>query len=55
MFYDSYANRLRGMTAEDIELEDAFDHLIKAGWGRPESNFRRVFSSMMIPGPLSSR
>ena len=50
MFYDSYANRLRGMTAEDIELEDAFDPLIKAGWGRPESNFRRVFSSMMIPG-----
>src|SRR5690349_11343911 len=34
----------------DIELEDAFDPLIKAGWGRPESNFRRVFSSMMIPG-----
>ena len=50
MFYDSYANRLRGMTAEDIELEDAFDHVIKAGWGRPESTFRRVFSSMMIPG-----
>jgi len=50
MFYDSYANRLRGMAADDIELEDAFDPLIKAGWGRPESNFRRVFSSMMIPG-----
>jgi pimeloyl-ACP methyl ester carboxylesterase/DNA-binding CsgD family transcriptional regulator len=50
MFYDSYANRLRGMAAEDIELEDAYDPLIKAGWGRPESTFRRVFSSLMIPG-----
>jgi len=50
LFYDSYADPLRGMTAEDIELEEAFEHLIKAGWGRPESTFRRVFTSQMIPG-----
>jgi hypothetical protein len=49
MFTTAMRSQLRGMTAEDIELEDAFDHVIKAGWGRPESTFRRVFSSMMIP------
>ncbi|MEP6696630.1 MAG: alpha/beta fold hydrolase [Pseudonocardiales bacterium] len=49
-FYDSYADPLRGVTAEDIELEEAFEHLINAGWGRPESTFRRVFTSLMIPG-----
>ena len=32
------------------ELEDAFVQLIKVGWARPESEFRRVFTSMMIPG-----
>lgn len=50
LFYDSYADPLRGMTVDDIELEEAFEHLIKAGWGRPESTFRRVFTSQMIPG-----
>jgi pimeloyl-ACP methyl ester carboxylesterase/DNA-binding CsgD family transcriptional regulator len=32
------------------ELEDAFIQMIKVGWARPESEFRRVFTSMMIPG-----
>ena len=50
LFYDSYANAQFGMTEEDIELEDAFERLIKAGWGRPESAFRRLFTSLMIPG-----
>ena len=49
VFYDSYADPLHGMTDDDIELEDAFEHIIKAGWGRPESTFRRVFSTQMIP------
>lgn len=50
LFYDSYADPQLGLTAEDIELEEAFEQLIKAGWGRPESTFRRVFTSQMIPG-----
>ncbi len=50
LFYDSYADPLLGMTADDIELEGAFKNIIKAGWGRPESTFRRVFTSQMIPG-----
>lgn len=32
------------------EMEEAFVHLIKVGWARPESEFRRVFTSLMIPG-----
>jgi DNA-binding CsgD family transcriptional regulator len=49
IFYDSCANPLHGATDEDIELEDAFEHIIKVGWGRPEGTFRRVFSTQMIP------
>jgi pimeloyl-ACP methyl ester carboxylesterase/DNA-binding CsgD family transcriptional regulator len=49
MFYDSYADARYGMTADDAELEETFEQLIKTGWARPESTFRRVFTSMMIP------
>ena len=38
------------MTKEDLQLDDAFEPLIKAGWARPDSTFRRVFTSLMIPG-----
>jgi pimeloyl-ACP methyl ester carboxylesterase/DNA-binding CsgD family transcriptional regulator len=37
-------------TPEDAEMEEAFLQLIKVGWARPESEFRRVFTSLMIPG-----
>jgi pimeloyl-ACP methyl ester carboxylesterase/DNA-binding CsgD family transcriptional regulator len=51
VFYDSYATA----TEEDdepeaLELEDTFGQLIKVGWARPDSTFRRVFTSLMIPG-----
>ena len=39
-----------GATPEEIELDAAFEALIKVGWARPTSEFRRVFTSMMIPG-----
>jgi len=32
------------------EMEEAFVQMIKVGWARPESEFRRVFTSLMIPG-----
>jgi len=35
---------------QDAEMEEAFLHLIRVGWARPESEFRRVFTSLMIPG-----
>ena len=50
MFYDSNAAGMRDPTPERLELNDAYDQMIKVGWARPESEFRRVFTSMMIPG-----
>jgi pimeloyl-ACP methyl ester carboxylesterase/DNA-binding CsgD family transcriptional regulator len=49
IFYGSYAATLRDPTPEKLELSDAFQQLIKVGWARPESEFRRVFTSRMIP------
>jgi pimeloyl-ACP methyl ester carboxylesterase/DNA-binding CsgD family transcriptional regulator len=31
------------------EIEEAFLQMIKVGWARPDSIFRRVFTSLMIP------
>lgn len=41
-----------GMPAEGegAAMEKAFEQMIRVGWARPESEFRRVFTSMMIPG-----
>ena len=50
IFYGSYAAFYRNPTPEVLELNDTFQHLIKVGWARPESEFRRVFTSLMIPG-----
>jgi pimeloyl-ACP methyl ester carboxylesterase/DNA-binding CsgD family transcriptional regulator len=33
----------------DPEVLDAFLSMIRVGWARPESTFRRVFTSMLIP------
>src|SRR5918998_3883523 len=49
-FYGSYAGALAAASPEELELDAAFQALIKVGWARPTSEFRRVFSSMMIPG-----
>ena len=49
MFYGSYAGAVTG-SAETAEAIEAFAQLIKVGWGRKEHTFRRVFTSMMIPG-----
>jgi pimeloyl-ACP methyl ester carboxylesterase/DNA-binding CsgD family transcriptional regulator len=50
MFYGSYAGAQAAATPEELELDAAYDAMIKVGWARPTSEFRRVFSSMMIPG-----
>jgi pimeloyl-ACP methyl ester carboxylesterase/DNA-binding CsgD family transcriptional regulator len=50
LFYGSYAAAFRDPTPEDLELDAAFEALIKVDWARPDSAFRRVFTSMMIPG-----
>lgn len=48
-FYGSYAGALTAASAEERELDEAFQALIKVGWARPTSEFRRVFTSLMIP------
>jgi pimeloyl-ACP methyl ester carboxylesterase/DNA-binding CsgD family transcriptional regulator len=50
LFYGSFSNATRLMTEEDRHVEGAFEPLIRAGWARPDSTFRRVFTSLMIPG-----
>lgn len=49
IFVSSYAAMLRNPTPEEQELSDAFEQMIKVGWARPDSAFRRVFTSLMIP------
>jgi pimeloyl-ACP methyl ester carboxylesterase/DNA-binding CsgD family transcriptional regulator len=49
LFYGSYAAATAGPKETQEEIE-AFAQLIKVGWGRREHTFRRVFTSMMIPG-----
>ena len=49
VFYGSYADPRLGETEQDAELEATFDQMVKVGWARPESTFRRVFTSLMIP------
>ena len=50
ILYGSYAGAMVGASPEELELQSAFEALIRVGWARPTSEFRRVFSSMMIPG-----
>jgi pimeloyl-ACP methyl ester carboxylesterase/DNA-binding CsgD family transcriptional regulator len=50
VFYGSYSCAAWGMSEDERNLEDAFDAMIKVGWARPDSTFRRVFTSLMIPG-----
>ncbi len=50
IFYGSYAGALPDPTDEDLEMDEAIDRIIKVGWSRPTPEFRRVFTTMMIPG-----
>jgi pimeloyl-ACP methyl ester carboxylesterase/DNA-binding CsgD family transcriptional regulator len=50
IFYGSFAGDQMPTTPEEIELFATFESLIRVGWARPTSEFRRVFSRMMIPG-----
>ncbi len=48
VFYGSYSGYPSKDPAE-AEMNDTLDALIKVGWARPDSAFRRVFTSLMIP------
>jgi pimeloyl-ACP methyl ester carboxylesterase len=49
MFYNSSACMLPDPTREELELNEVYLQMIKVGYARPDSTFRRVFTSMMIP------
>lgn len=55
IFYGSYAGALHNATPEELEMQAAFEQMIKVGWARPDSEFRRVFTSMMIPAATSEQ
>lgn len=48
VFYGSYSGQPDKDPGE-AEMNDTLDRLIKVGWARPDSAFRRVFTSLMIP------
>jgi DNA-binding CsgD family transcriptional regulator/pimeloyl-ACP methyl ester carboxylesterase len=48
LFYGSYAGAIR--SPENAEEIEAFAQLMKVGWARKEHTFRRVFTTLMIPG-----
>jgi pimeloyl-ACP methyl ester carboxylesterase/DNA-binding CsgD family transcriptional regulator len=50
IFYGSYPGAQANASAEELELDATFQSLIRIGWARPTSEFRRVFTSLMIPG-----
>jgi pimeloyl-ACP methyl ester carboxylesterase/DNA-binding CsgD family transcriptional regulator len=50
IFYGSFAGDQLATSSEDVELYETMGAMIRVGWARPTSEFRRVFTSMMIPG-----
>jgi pimeloyl-ACP methyl ester carboxylesterase/DNA-binding CsgD family transcriptional regulator len=50
LFYGSYPGAHAGASPEELELDATFQARIKVGGARPTSEFRRVFTSLMIPG-----
>ncbi|MEO6512508.1 MAG: alpha/beta fold hydrolase [Nocardioides sp.] len=50
IFYGSYACAMSDPTPEDLAMNDAINQIIKVGWERPTPEFRRVFTTLMIPG-----
>jgi len=48
VLYGTYAAAMH-RDPEAVELEQTFQQMIKVGWARPDSTFRRVFTNLMIP------
>ena len=48
--YGTSAALMHEATPQERELYEVFGQMVKVGYGRPDSVFRRVFTSLMIPG-----
>ncbi|MFL6027378.1 MAG: alpha/beta fold hydrolase [Friedmanniella sp.] len=49
ILYGSFAGDQLTTAPEDVELYETMGAMIRVGWSRPTAEFRRVFTSMMIP------
>ncbi|HEU5486726.1 MAG TPA: alpha/beta fold hydrolase [Microlunatus sp.] len=50
IFYGSFSGDQMPTSPADAELYETMGAMIRVGWARSTSEFRRVFTSMMIPG-----
>jgi pimeloyl-ACP methyl ester carboxylesterase/DNA-binding CsgD family transcriptional regulator len=50
IFYNSFPGAHADASPEEIARDQALEALIRVAWTRPTPEFRRVFSSLMIPG-----
>jgi pimeloyl-ACP methyl ester carboxylesterase/DNA-binding CsgD family transcriptional regulator len=50
ILYGTYGRAMDHADPQAAELEQTFRQMIKVGWARPDSTFRRVFTNLLIPG-----
>jgi pimeloyl-ACP methyl ester carboxylesterase/DNA-binding CsgD family transcriptional regulator len=50
ILYGTYGRAMDHTDPQAMELEQTFRQMIKVGWARPDSTFRRVFTNLLIPG-----
>jgi pimeloyl-ACP methyl ester carboxylesterase/DNA-binding CsgD family transcriptional regulator len=50
ILYGTYGRAMDHTDPQAIELEHTFEQMIKVGWARRDSTFRRVFTNLLIPG-----
>ncbi|HEX5810962.1 MAG TPA: alpha/beta fold hydrolase [Pseudonocardia sp.] len=50
ILYGTYGRAMDHTDPAAVELEHTFEQMIKVGWARPDSTFRRVFTNLLIPG-----
>ncbi len=50
LFYGSYAAAMPDPTPDQLAMSEAINQIIKVGWEHPTPEFRRVFTTLMIPG-----
>ena len=49
ILYGTYGRAMDHTDPQALELEHTFEQMIKVGWARPDSTFRRVFTNLLIP------
>ncbi|WP_109506869.1 alpha/beta fold hydrolase [Nocardioides speluncae] len=49
VFYGSSAVTMPDPTPDELDQAQVFDDMVRVGWARPDSTFRRVFTTLMIP------